>query len=348
MNRLAKTGMQPEKVLGTNVRSLVFATLLSLVSSLAAAMDAGLHTAARANLYLLAEDDTEPPRFVRDRLVLFRCEAQTLGAAAMDEVSPRPDCAERLSDGQAIALSAIRPLQLEPARTAGSPWHAAYRVTLASGETRILWHRAFEPDDRSGLTIETHDFGSPFFLQGFALLTDGKERDRCCHRSFSALEGGKRLWSLGYVYEDAAGALWQDAAMHIETFPGADIAYLEFAMPGPGPRREAFVEIAAFDGRLLVPNSHVHVVAARRLHAAVQAAGEQLLPANRLDTNARKHGRIEPATPDQDWPEDLQVQVRSDIDDRWRAGTLFAARFTALIEANVRQVLDVSDPQPRH
>lgn len=328
-------------------RSLIVATLLSLLSSLAAAMDAGLHTAARANLYLLAEDNAEPPRFVRDRLVLFRCEAPGLGAAATDEVSPRPECAERLSDGKAIAFSAIRPLQLEPARTADSPWHAAYRVTLASGETRILWHRAFEPDDRSGLAIETHDFGSPFFLQGFALLTDGKERDRCCHRSFSALESGKRLWSLGYVYEDAAGALWQDASMHVETFPGADIAYLEFAMPGPDPRREAFIEIAAFDGRLLEPNSHVHVVDASRLHAAVQAAGEQLLPANRLDPDARKRGQIEPSKPDEDWPEDLQVLVRTGVDDRWRAGPLFAARFTALVEANVRLALAASGSQPR-
>jgi hypothetical protein len=282
MNRFAKAEMRPEDKGRAIPRSLIVGTLLSLLCSLAAAMDAGLHTAAPANLYLLAEDNAEPPRFVRDRLVLFRCETQGLGAAAMDEVSPRPECAERLSDGEAIAFSAIRPLQLEPARTAGSPWHAAYRVTLASGETRILWHRAFDPDDRSGLAIETRDFGSPFFLQGFALLTDGKERDRCCHRSFTALEGGKRLWSLGYVYEDAAGALWQDASMHVETFPGADIAYLEFAMPGPDPRREAFVEIAAFDGRPLEPDSHVHVVDARRLHAAVQAAGEQLLPASRL------------------------------------------------------------------
>jgi len=347
MRRHADPGMSPEHALQVIPRSLVLSTILSLLSSPAPAVDTGPHTAARANLYLLADDNAAPPRFVHDRVVLFRCEAQGLGESAMDEVPPRPDCAERLSDGQAIALRTIQPLPLEPARTAGSPWHAAYRVTLASGETRILWNRAFLPEGRSGLTIETRDFGSPFFLQGFALLTDGKERDRCCHRSFSGLDGGKRLWSIGYIYVDAAGALWQDAAMHIDAFPDADIAYLEFPMPGPEPRREAFVEISAFDGRVLAPNSCVKGLDASRLHAAVKDAVEQLLPANRLDPIAREHGRIEPATPEASWPDDLQVQVRSGMDDRWRAGPIFAGRFMALIEANVRLALGVLDLQRR-
>jgi hypothetical protein len=43
----------------------------------------------------------------------------------------------------------------------------------------------------------------------------------------------------------------------------------------------------------------------------------------------------------------LQVLVRTGLDDRWRAGPLFAARFAALIEANVRLALASSGPPPR-